>query len=174
MNCRFGADIVARARLILDDELLAQPFRQPLRHDARRDVRAPAGSVGNDPTHRPVRVVERCGAADPAPREDGQTRGETAGKIHRRGHGACLLSPAFLVANDPAIAVPFANLRAKVRGIEALAQGRRTIAFIPEAARFARAAPRAIAWGCINQSSLPRPLRRSLTISLRRSLTIPG
>ena len=157
MNCRFGADIVARARLILDEDLLAQTFRQPLRHDARRDVRAPAGGVGDDPTHRPGRVFERRGAADPAPCEDGQADGETAGKIHGWNHGACLLLPVFLVANEPAIAVPFANLRAKVRGIEALAQGRQAIGPRSGSSRSARARPRAIAWGCINQPSLQRP-----------------
>src|ERR1700750_1073132 len=75
----------------------------------------------------------------PPPGADGEARGETAGKIHGWNHGARLLFPVFLVANEPAIAVPFANLRAKVRGIEALAQGRRVMALIPEAARFARA-----------------------------------
>src|SRR6266540_4669095 len=126
MNRGFGADVVARARLVLDDELLPQPFRQSLRHDARRDVRAPAGGIGHDPTHRPGRIVEGRGGADPAPRQSGQTRGKTTGKIHAWDHGARLLLPAFVGANDPAlaVAVPFANLRAKVRGIDALAQGR--------------------------------------------------
>src|SRR5262249_35096242 len=177
MDRRFGADIVARARLVLDDKLLAQPFRQPLRHDARRDVRAPAGSVGNDPTYPPCRGLGRRGRADPTPRKDGETRGETAGKIYSWDHGdACLLSPVF-VANEPAVAVPFATLRAKVRGIEALAQGRRAIAFIPEVARFAARDSH----HCLTMHQSTKlaetctaPLRRSLTILLRRFLTIPS
>src|SRR5262249_36069463 len=126
MNRRFGADVVARARLVLDDELLAQPFRQPLRHDARRDVRAPARGIGHDPTHRPGRIVERRGGADPAPPQSRPARGKTTGKIHAWDDGARLLLPAFVGANDAALAVAvlFANLRAKVRGIGALAQGR--------------------------------------------------
>src|SRR5215468_6383327 len=105
MNRRFGADVVARARLVLDDELLAQPFRQPLRHDARRDVRAPARGIGHDPTHRPGRIVERRGGADPAPRQSGQARGKPTGKVHAWDHGARLLLPAFVGANDSALAV---------------------------------------------------------------------
>src|SRR5215471_10501309 len=35
---RLGADIARGASTILDDELLAEPLRQPLRHQARDDV----------------------------------------------------------------------------------------------------------------------------------------
>src|SRR6266404_7845790 len=120
MNCRLGADIIARARLVLDDELLAQPLRKPLRDDARRDVGAAAGGVGNDPAHRPGRIVERRGAADPAQRERGEADGEKTDKIDAGPHGASLRF--FLArANDPAAVV--AQLRGKVRGLAALAQG---------------------------------------------------
>ena len=42
---RLGGDIAAGARPVLDDELLAEPLRQPLTHQARDDVesRRPAG-----------------------------------------------------------------------------------------------------------------------------------
>jgi hypothetical protein len=84
----------------------------------------------------------------------------------------------FLVANEPAIAVPFANLRAKVRGIEALAQGRQAIALVLEAHDVrARLASR----HCLEMHQSTKlaetsalRFKRSLTISLRRSLTIPG
>jgi len=35
---RFGADVAAGARTIVDDELLTHVFRQPLRKDAADDV----------------------------------------------------------------------------------------------------------------------------------------
>src|SRR5262249_21164205 len=182
MNRGFGADVVARPRLVLDDELLPQPFRQPLRHDARRDVRAPAGGIGHDPTHRPGRVVERRGGADPAPGQSGQTRGKTTGEIHAWDHGARLLLPAFVGANDPAlaVAVPFANLRAKVRGIGALAQGRWVMRPAFEKLRDLRAIRFASRHGPrrINQPKLAETFaaapRSFLTIPLRPFLTIPS
>ena len=40
---RLGGDIAAGARPVLDDELLAEPLRQPLTHQAREDVGRAAG-----------------------------------------------------------------------------------------------------------------------------------
>ena len=40
---RLGADIAAGARPVLDDELLAEPLRQPLTDQARDDVGRAAG-----------------------------------------------------------------------------------------------------------------------------------
>ena len=88
MNHRLGTDVVAGARLVLDEELLAQSLREPLRHDARGDVRAPAGGIGNDPAHGPGRVVERGGAADSCQGESGEPDDEKAGNVHARYHGA--------------------------------------------------------------------------------------
>jgi len=89
-------------------------------------------------------------------------------------------SRRFLVANDPAVAVPFANLRAKVRGIDALAQGRWAIALVREAARFARAT-RFASRHCLGMhqstklaETFTAPFRRFLTIPLRPFLTIPS
>ena len=39
-----GGDVGARTRPVLDDELLAEPLRQPLTHQARHDVVAAAGA----------------------------------------------------------------------------------------------------------------------------------
>src|SRR2546430_2596304 len=50
MKRRFGADVVAPARFVLDENLLAQPLRQPLRHDPRRNVGASARRISHDPT----------------------------------------------------------------------------------------------------------------------------
>ena len=48
---RLGSDIVAAARPVLDDELLAKPLRQPAGKQARRDI-GRAGGRGNDDAHR--------------------------------------------------------------------------------------------------------------------------
>src|SRR5215472_14210240 len=178
MNRRLRADVVARARLVLDDELLAQPFREPLRHDARRDVRAPAGAIGHDPTHRPGRVVERRGGADPAPHERGQTRGKTAGKIHAWDHGACLRC-RLLLGPARARRGPFRELASegtRHRGPRTRALGDRTWFEKPQDSHARLASPRAISWA-INQPSLRRlspPLSCFLTMPLRRFLTIPS
>ena len=50
---RLGADVAARAGAILDDELLAEPLREPLTHQARLDVGRPAGGKADDDTHWP-------------------------------------------------------------------------------------------------------------------------
>src|SRR5262245_2318721 len=92
MNRGLGADIVAGARLVLDEDLLAQSLREPLRHDAGGDVRAAAGGIGNDPAHGPGRVVERGGAADASQRENGEGDGEKTDNVNVRHHGAPLLS----------------------------------------------------------------------------------
>ena len=49
---RFGADVVSGSGLVLDDELLAEPLRQPLRDHARGDVGAAAGREWHDDAHR--------------------------------------------------------------------------------------------------------------------------
>src|SRR5262245_63061221 len=88
MNRGLGADIVAGARLVLDEDLLAQSLRQPLRHDARGDVRAAAGGIGNDPAHGPGRVVDRGGAADSCPGESSEGDGEKTDNVNARPHDA--------------------------------------------------------------------------------------
>ena len=59
-----GGDIVAGARLVLDDELLAELLGQPSADDARDDVGRSAGRIADDDAHRMVGIAGR-------PRVDG-------------------------------------------------------------------------------------------------------
>ena len=82
---RLGADIAAGARPVLDDELLAEPLRQPLADQARDDVVRAAGGKADDDAHRPRRIGLR-----PCDARDGRQRGGarcqmqkfTTGKFH--------------------------------------------------------------------------------------------
>jgi hypothetical protein len=56
---RRHADISTGANLVLDDELLAQAFRQILSDDARHGVVWPAGGERHDPVDRPRRITLR-------------------------------------------------------------------------------------------------------------------
>jgi len=53
---RLRADRAAGARPVLDDEGLAEPFRQPLSHRARHDVGRRARRHRHDPAHWPRRI----------------------------------------------------------------------------------------------------------------------
>jgi len=53
---RFGADVGTRARPVLNDEGLAEPFRQPLAHQACGDVGRAAGRESDDQPHRARRI----------------------------------------------------------------------------------------------------------------------
>src|SRR6266849_539082 len=53
---RFGCDIGARARPVLDDEWLAEPLLQPLSDQARADVGRAASGETDDNAHLPRRV----------------------------------------------------------------------------------------------------------------------
>ena len=55
---RLGGDVVAGAGLVFDDELLAEPLRQPLADQARDDVGGAAGRIADHPAHRPRRIVQ--------------------------------------------------------------------------------------------------------------------
>jgi hypothetical protein len=82
---RFGADIGASARPVLDDEWLTEPLRQPSTDQASDDVGSTAGSKADDDAHRPRRI----GLRPRNPRES-QQRGRirdqmqkiSAGKFH--------------------------------------------------------------------------------------------
>jgi hypothetical protein len=50
-------NIAAGARPILDDELLAEAFRQPLIHQTCGDVSRSAGVKADDQAHRPRRII---------------------------------------------------------------------------------------------------------------------
>jgi len=51
---RVGADIAARARAVLDHDLLAETGAELLRDDPRDDVGAAAGREGDDQADRPI------------------------------------------------------------------------------------------------------------------------
>jgi len=53
---RFGADIAACARPIVDNERLAKPLRQPLAYQPCEDVAAAAWSEGYDQSYRSRRI----------------------------------------------------------------------------------------------------------------------
>ncbi len=77
---RFGGDVAAGAGAVLDDELLAEPVRQPLRHQPRHDVERAAGGEPDDYPHRPRWIrLRQTGArtAVSAARAGGKTQ-ETA------------------------------------------------------------------------------------------------
>src|SRR3989442_5070951 len=82
-----GRDIAAGARPVLDDELLTEPLRQPLTHDARGDVERLAGDKSDDHAHRARRVSLRPGNAA-YDRERSSARDQlqklSAGKLHVR------------------------------------------------------------------------------------------
>jgi len=83
---RRHADISASADLVLDEDLLAQAFRQILSNDACYGVVWPAGSERHDPMYRPCRIGLRPhGARDGRQRGSNscQTQKLTAGKFHR-------------------------------------------------------------------------------------------
>ena len=84
---RLGGDIAASARPVLDDELLAEPLRQPLTDQARDDVGRAAGGEADDDAHRPRRIGLRPRDARHG-RQRGSARGQmqklSAGKFHRR------------------------------------------------------------------------------------------
>src|SRR5262245_5584795 len=83
---RFGTNIAARARPVLDDEWLAQPLGQPLTHRTGDEVVSAARADWHDQTHRPRRIGLRESEPRHA-RECGSTRGQmqklsTVGKFH--------------------------------------------------------------------------------------------
>ena len=108
-NDRFGGDIGACARPILDDEWLTEPFRQPLTHDAREDVECAARGHPNDDPHRPRRIGLRPSKAR-CSRQRGSARGQmqksSAGKFH------CTLPESFcgIVYQHLALLRPGASL----------------------------------------------------------------
>src|SRR5215472_14412308 len=80
-----GADIAAATRPVVDNKLLAEPLRQPLSDQARRDVGCAGRGDWHDQTHWPRRIGLRpCDARDG--RERGSARSQmqklSAGKFH--------------------------------------------------------------------------------------------
>jgi hypothetical protein len=54
-----SSEIASRTRLIVDDDLLPKPLRQPLCCETRNNVGQAAGKVLNDQVHRSRRVIDR-------------------------------------------------------------------------------------------------------------------
>ena len=65
-----AADIAAATRPVVDNKLLAEPLRQPLTHQARRDVGRAARRDWHDQPHRPRRV-----GLSPSEPSEGRQRG---------------------------------------------------------------------------------------------------
>ena len=77
-----GRDVPAGAGPVLDQEWLAEPFRQPLTEQARRDVGAAAGGLSDDDAHRPCRMGLR-----PSEARDGRQRGSARGEMQKLSAG---------------------------------------------------------------------------------------
>src|SRR5262245_44384664 len=68
-HCGLGADIAAATRPIVDNELLAEPLRQPLSDQAREDVGRAGRGEWHDQTHRSRRIgLRQCDARNSRPR----------------------------------------------------------------------------------------------------------
>src|SRR5262245_49136589 len=78
-------DITARAWPVLDDELLAEPLRQPLTDETRGDVGATGGGIADNQAHWPRRIGLRPRHMRHR-RQRGSARGQmqefAAGKFH--------------------------------------------------------------------------------------------
>jgi len=87
---RLGGDIGARARPVLNDELLAEPIRKPLTHQARESVSRAAGREADNDSHRSRRIGLRpCDAR--------------YGWKRRRARSQMQKSAAWMLARQPAI-----------------------------------------------------------------------
>jgi hypothetical protein len=56
LSDKFGGDVAARAGPVLDDELLAEPLRQPLRNEARRNIWCNTRRKTDQDADRPRRI----------------------------------------------------------------------------------------------------------------------
>ena len=84
-----GGDIAACARPVLNDELLAEPFRQPLRHKTGGDVGRAAGGETDDDANGARRVALRvCHSRNSrkADRDRCEMQELAASKFHRGPH----------------------------------------------------------------------------------------
>ncbi len=76
LHDRLGGDSAGSARSVLDYELLAQPVRQPLSHQACRDVGGSASRKADDNADRPRRIGLR-----PCYPRHGRERGGARGQM---------------------------------------------------------------------------------------------
>ena len=89
LHDRFGAEIAAGARPVLDDELLTEPLRQPLPHQARKNIGRAAGGEADDDAHRVGRIGFRQGEARDGRQRDG-ARGQMQKMAAANFHGIVL------------------------------------------------------------------------------------
>src|SRR5262249_598499 len=84
-HTRLGGDIAVATWPVLHDELLAEPLREPLSHQACGDVTCAAGGKADNDAHRPRRIGLRPSKAR-KDRECGSTCRQTqklsGGKFH--------------------------------------------------------------------------------------------
>jgi len=92
MRRRFGAHIAAGARPVIDDELLAEPLRQPVTDQAGVDVGRSSRRKADDDMHRPRRIGFRAHDARHG-RERGAARRQLQNSSTRKPHGP-LRSPS--------------------------------------------------------------------------------
>jgi hypothetical protein len=85
----FGASIAASAWPILDDELLAKPFRQPLADQTRVQVVRAASRKADDDAHR----ARRIGLRSRHPRHRGE-RGSARGQLQKLSAGKFHFAPS--------------------------------------------------------------------------------
>ena len=83
---QFGADIVAGAGLVLDDELLAELLAQPISDNARDDVGRSAGRIADDDAHRVVGIAGRPRVGGCDQRQAKQTKQQTRKKSDVASH----------------------------------------------------------------------------------------
>jgi hypothetical protein len=91
---RLGGDIAAGARAVLDNERLAQPFRQPLAYQPGNNVDVVASGEPDDDVHRPRRIGLR-----PSERQNGRQRGSTRCQMQQISAGKFHLEPPFTSFN---------------------------------------------------------------------------
>src|SRR5438045_3597853 len=85
LNDRFGADISASTRAVVDDEWLAEPLGKPLTDQARGDVDPAAGRKTSNDAHRPRRIGLRAHETRHS-RQCGSARSQTKECAARKFH----------------------------------------------------------------------------------------
>lgn len=73
----FGREIVAGPGTILDDELLAEPFAEPIAEQAGADVGLAAGRVSDDDVRLPCRIIGGAGMTRRDKRDAGRRESQT-------------------------------------------------------------------------------------------------
>jgi len=96
---RLGADVAAATRAIVDNDGLAEPFRQPLSYQTRDNIWRAAGASGDDPAQQACRIGLR-----PRDMRKGWERGSARGQMQKfpaRKFHLPSLSPASIGSFPP-------------------------------------------------------------------------